>query len=125
MVKETAHEAAVAALVPDQQAYERAVAEVLERNERARRNLICVITAEAERQHVSKKALAEMAQLDYSFVRKVLTAEGANPTTQTALQLTDALGIRLEAVLESGERHTLAGSKSRPGVMRAEGGACQ
>ena len=96
MAKETAHEAAVAALVPDQQAYERAVAEVLERNERARRNLICVITAEAERQHVSKEELAEIARsTDYSFVRKVLTAEGANPTTQTALQLTDALGIRL------------------------------
>lgn len=107
MAKKAVHDAALALLVSDEQAYERAYREALERNERARQNLICLIISEAERQQMTKKALAQKAHLNYEFVRKVLTADGPNPTTQTALQLTDALGITLEARLASGERIAL------------------
>ena len=57
-----------------------------------------------ESEKLSKKDLADRAGLDASSVRRMLTAETANPTTENAFLLLDAMGIKLEAILPSGSR---------------------
>jgi DNA-binding phage protein len=46
-------------------------------------------------QGLTKAALARRANLKPDQVRRLLTAEGANPTLQTTLALTAALGLEL------------------------------
>lgn len=98
---QTAHDAAVNSLVPsDQRAdYDRRVKALLARNK-----LLSTLESVRESQKISKKDLAERAGLDASSVRRMLTAETANPTTENAFLLLSAMGIKLEAVLPSGSR---------------------
>lgn len=98
---QTAHDVAVSALVPsDQRAdYDRRVKALLARNK-----LLSTLESVRESQQISKKDLAERAGLDASSVRRMLTAETANPMTENAFLLLSAMGIKLEAVLPSGSR---------------------
>jgi plasmid maintenance system antidote protein VapI len=60
-------------------------------------------TARAE-QSLTKAGLASLAGLDASSVRRLLTSKTANPTTDNAFRLMAAMGIKLEAILPTGER---------------------
>jgi ribosome-binding protein aMBF1 (putative translation factor) len=97
----TAHDAALTALIPDAEksSYARRVKALVARNK-----LLTTLESVRESEKLSKKDLADRAGLDASSVRRMLTAETANPTTENAFLLLDAMGIKLEAVLPSGSR---------------------
>jgi transcriptional regulator with XRE-family HTH domain len=102
MAKErTTHDAALDALIPEDRRdeYKRRVEMLVARNQ-----LIDVIETCRKKEGASKRVLAERAGLDRASVRRMLTAETANPTAETTFRLFSALGIRLEAVLPGGER---------------------
>jgi DNA-binding phage protein len=98
--KLTAHEAALAALVPadERDEFERGVRVFVARNQ-----LLELIETQRIEEHLTKQALAEKAGLDPASVRRLLTAETGNPTTETAVRLLSALKIKLVAVLPSGD----------------------
>lgn len=95
------HDAALASLIPseDREDYERRVKALVARNK-----LLSTLESVREAEKLSKKDLAERAGLDAASVRRMLTAETANPTTENAFLLLSAMGIKLEAVLPSGNR---------------------
>lgn len=95
------HDAALTALIPnDERAdYDRRVKALVARNK-----LLVTLESVRESEKISKKDLADRAGLDASSVRRLLTAETANPTTENAFLLLGAMGIKLEAVLPSGSR---------------------
>ena len=95
------HNAALAALIPsDERAdYDRRVKALVARNK-----LLTTLESVRESEKISKKDLADRAGLDASSVRRMLTAETANPTTENAFLMLGAMGIKLEAVLPSGSR---------------------
>lgn len=97
----SAHDAALAALIPDQEraSYDRRVKALIARN-----TLLSTLEEAREAQKISKKELADRAGLDASSVRRMLTAETANPTTENAFLLLSAMDIKLQAVLPSGGR---------------------
>jgi DNA-binding phage protein len=97
--KMTPHEMALAALVPDDERteFERGVEVLVARN-----RALEVLERERRAQKVSKKDLALRAGLDYASVRRLLTADTANPTTETMLRLFSALHIHVQAKLPSG-----------------------
>jgi len=97
----TAHDTALAGLVPGNEKanYDRRVKALVARNQ-----LLSTLESVREAEKLSKKDLAERAGLDASSVRRLLTAETANPTTENAFLLLSAMGIKLEAVLPSGAR---------------------
>jgi DNA-binding phage protein len=99
--KLTAHEAALAALIPEEERaeFERGIHVLVARN-----HLLELIETQRQAEDVTKQELAELAGLDPASVRRLLTAETANPTTETALRLLSALKIKLEAILPSGDR---------------------
>lgn len=97
----TAHEAIVRELVSER---ERAGYEARVRTLAARNLLLSTLEGEREEQHIAKKELAERTGLEASSVRRMLTAEVANPTTDTALRMLAVMDIGLEAILPSGER---------------------
>lgn len=101
---QTPHDAAIAALISpeEREAYERRVKALVARNK-----LLTTLESVRESEKISKKTLAERAGLEASSVRRMLTAETANPTTENAFLLLDAMGIGLEAVLPSGNRVSL------------------
>jgi len=70
----------------------------------ARNKLLATLESVREAEEISKKELADRAGLDASSVRRMLTAETANPTTENAFLLLSAMGIKLEAILPSGSR---------------------
>jgi DNA-binding phage protein len=95
------HDAALASLIPseDKGDYERRVKTLVARNK-----LLSTLESVREAEKLSKKELAERTGLDAASVRRMLTAETANPTTENAFLLLSAMGIKLEAVLPSGNR---------------------
>lgn len=95
------HDAALTALIPSEERadYDRRVKALVARNE-----LLSTLELVREAEKLSKKDLADRAGLDASSVRRMLTAETANPTTENAFLLLSAMGIKLEAVLPSGSR---------------------
>lgn len=97
----TAHAAALTSLIPrsDRDDYERRVRALVARNK-----LLATLESVRESEKLSKKDLADRAGLDASSVRRMLTAETANPTTENAFLLLGAMGIKLEAILPSGTR---------------------
>ena len=97
----SAHAAALAALLTpeERQDYERRQAALLARNA-----LLQTIETAREHEDLSKKQLAERAGLDPSSVRRLLAAETANPTAENAFRLHAAAGVKVEAVLPSGDR---------------------
>ena len=70
----------------------------------ARNALLKTLEMGRELQGMSKAKLAACAGLEASSVRRMLTSETANPTTNHAFRLMAAMDIALEAVLPSGER---------------------
>lgn len=101
MSTKTTHQAAVDALLP-----ETARAEHARRVQalRARNAMLTILETTREQQGITKQALAELAGLDASSVRRLLTSATANPTTDNAFRLMAAMGIALEARLPTGER---------------------
>ncbi len=101
MPKASAHDAALSRLIPSGEKvdYERRVKALVARN-----TLLNMLEAAREEGQLSKKELADRAGLDASSVRRMLTAETANPTTENAFLLLSAMGIKLEAILPSGAR---------------------
>jgi len=95
------HDAALASLIPSEEKgnYDRRVKTLVARNK-----LLSTLESVREAEKLSKKDLADRAGLDASSVRRMLTAETANPTTENAFLLLSAMGIKLEAVLPSGSR---------------------
>lgn len=96
----TAHDAALAALVPadEREAFDRGVEALVARN-----RALEIIETERKAQNINKRLLADRAGLDYGSVRKLLTADTANPTAETILRLFSALRIHVSAELPSGE----------------------
>jgi DNA-binding phage protein len=101
MAKNTAHQAAVNALLSETERaeYARRVQAL-----RSRNALLTMLEATRETQSMSKRALASRAGLEASSVRRLLTSATANPTTDNAFRLMAAMGIALEAKLPTGER---------------------
>jgi ribosome-binding protein aMBF1 (putative translation factor) len=112
MPKQSAHRAAVNALLSEHERseYARRVQAL-----HARNALLTVLESAREQQGITKRALAERAGLDASSVRRLLTSHTANPTTDNAFRLMAAMGISLEATLPTGERvHLVAPSTHTP-----------
>ncbi len=101
MTKNTAHQAAVNALLSETERaeYARRVQAL-----RSRNALLTMLEATRETQGITKRALASRAGLEASSVRRLLTSATANPTTDNAFRLMAAMGIALEAKLPTGER---------------------
>ena len=101
MPKNTAHQAAVNALLSEieRAEYARRVQAL-----RSRNTLLTMLEATRETQGMTKRALASRAGLEASSVRRLLTSATANPTTDNAFRLMAAMGIALEAKLPTGER---------------------
>jgi len=97
----TAHDAALSALIPAEVKgnYDRRVKALVARNK-----LLSTLELVREAQKISKKELADRAGLEPSSVRRMLTAETANPTTENAFLLLSAMDIKLQAVLPTGGR---------------------
>lgn len=96
-----AHDAALAVLIPNEERadYDRRVKALVARN-----TLLATLEQVRGAQKISKQELADRAGLDASSVRRMLTAETANPTTENAFLLLSALDIKLQAVLPTGGR---------------------
>ena len=97
--KLTPHDMALAALVPDdeREEFDRGVEVLIARN-----RALEILEKERRAQKVSKRVLADRAGLDYASVRRLLTSDTANPTTETMLRLFSALHIHVQAKLPSG-----------------------
>jgi hypothetical protein len=97
----TSHDAALSRLIPaeEQASYDRRVKALVARNK-----LLTTLESVREAEKISKRELADRAGLDPSSVRRMLTAQTANPTTENAFLLLSAMDIKLEAVLPSGGR---------------------
>jgi DNA-binding phage protein len=101
MPKQTAHQSALDALLSEAERAEHARrVQAL----RARNALLTALETTREQQGITKRALAERAGLEASSVRRLLTSETANPTTENAFRLMAAMGISLDATLPTGER---------------------
>jgi DNA-binding phage protein len=101
MPKPSVHQRALGALLtePERAEHARRVQAL-----RARNALLTALESTREQQGITKRALAERAGLDASSVRRLLTSETANPTTENAFRLMAAMGISLDATLPTGER---------------------
>jgi ribosome-binding protein aMBF1 (putative translation factor) len=101
MVKHSAHQSAVNALLSESERAEHARrVQAL----RSRNALLTTLERAREQQGMTKRKLAERAGLEASSVRRLLTSETANPTTDNAFRLMAAMGVSLEATLPTGER---------------------
>jgi DNA-binding phage protein len=58
-------------------------------------------------EQVTKREVAERAAMDPSVVRRMLTAESANPTAENLFRVLGALGVRVEAITPDGVRTNL------------------
>jgi ribosome-binding protein aMBF1 (putative translation factor) len=115
MPKKTAHQAAVNALLsePERAEHARRVQSL-----QARNAMLTILETTREKQGITKQALASLAGLDASSVRRLLTSTTANPTTDNAFRLMAAMGIALEAKLPTGERVEVV-SPAAPGTSVA------
>ena len=97
----SAHQAALASLLtPEERADYRRRRQALLSRQRS----LEVLEIARTQGNLTKKALADKAGLDPSSVRRVLTAEAANPTAENMFLLMGAAGVKVEAVLPSGKR---------------------
>jgi DNA-binding phage protein len=85
----------------------------------ARNALLTMLEQTREQQGITKRTLAERAGLEASSVRRLLTSETANPTTENAFRLMAAMGITLEATLPTGERVQLVTPSRTPDTDHA------
>jgi DNA-binding phage protein len=117
MPKQSAHQSALNALLsePERAEHDRRVQAL-----RARNALLTALEATREQQGMTKRALADRAGLEASSVRRLLTSQTANPTTDNAFRLMAAMGISLQATLPTGEHVQLVGpSTHTPAAHRA------
>lgn len=68
-----------------------------------RNAMLRAIEVQRERSGLSKKQLAKATSLDYAALRRLLTADDANPTLDTVARLLAATHIRMQLVTEDGE----------------------
>jgi transcriptional regulator with XRE-family HTH domain len=115
MPGKTTHHAAIETLLPEQARAEHArrVQSLLARNA-----LLTALESTRERQGITKQALAKLAGLDASSVRRLLTSTTANPTTDNAFRLMAAMDITLEATLPTGERVQLVTPTPKRGQIK-------
>jgi DNA-binding phage protein len=101
MARNTAHVVAEELLLDEtaRAAHARTVQALLARNA-----LLNALETARAGQGLTKAGLASLAGLDASSVRRLLTSKTANPTTDNAFRLMAAMGIKLEAILPTGER---------------------
>lgn len=92
----------------EREAHARAVQALVARNA-----LLTTLETARSEQGMTKAALATLAGLDASSVRRLLTSKTANPTTDNTFRLMAAMGIKLEATLPSGTRIELVGADRR------------
>jgi len=69
------------------------------------RRVLVAMDEERERRHLSKTELASIAGLQPAAVRRLLTAEGTNPTLRTVVGVATALGFELGLRRKSGTRN--------------------
>jgi ribosome-binding protein aMBF1 (putative translation factor) len=100
----SADEAAMRLLVP---AEDRADFDVRVKAALARNAALATIEEAREQKRLSKRDLADQAGLDPSAVRRLLTSETANPTSDNIFRLMGALGIRITATTPSGKTVSL------------------
>jgi DNA-binding phage protein len=107
MPKKTAHGVAEELLLSEseRETHARTVQALLARNA-----LLTALETARSEQGMTKTALAALAGLDASSVRRLLTSKTANPTTENAFRMMAAMGIKLEATLPSGKRIELVGA---------------
>jgi transcriptional regulator with XRE-family HTH domain len=117
MLKPSAHQSAVNALLSESERAEHTRrAQAL----RSRNALLTLLDKAREQQGITKRALADRAGLEASSVRRLLTSQAANPTTDNAFRLMAAMGISLVATLPSGERVQLVSPDTQtPAAYRA------
>jgi DNA-binding phage protein len=77
----------------------------------ARNAMLEILETAREEQGLTKADVAARAGLEASSVRRLLTSQTANPTTENAFRLMAAMGIGLEATLPSGERVRLVDAR--------------
>lgn len=96
----TAHEAVLQQFIP---AEKRADFDARVAARAARNVALSTIEQTRSSKDIAKKDLAAIAGLDASSLRRMLTAETPNPTTDTVFRLCAALDIKLEATLPGGD----------------------
>lgn len=96
---QNADDLAMGALVPAERrpAYDRRVQALVARNA-----ALEVIESAREEAQITKKELATETEMDASAVRKLLTADAANPTVDSFFRLCAALNIRIQATTATG-----------------------
>jgi DNA-binding phage protein len=102
----TAHEAVLNALIPEieREQFDNRVDALIARNREARARVISLISEALVARGMSKRELAQRTGLNESAVRRLLTAEDANPTLDTVVRFVHVLGIDIVAALPSGEQ---------------------
>lgn len=120
MPKQTAHQSALQALLSES---ERAEHDRRVQALRARNALLTLLETTRERQGITKRALAKSAGLEESSVRRLLTSNTANPTTDNAFRLMAAMGISLQATLPDGERVELVGRQAEAPIANSKAAA--
>ncbi len=73
----------------------------------AKNALLEALEQTREEVRLTKKALADRAGLEPSAVRKLLTSQTANPTTENVFRLMSALGMTVVAKTASGKTISL------------------
>jgi hypothetical protein len=115
MTKRSAHEAALSALLsPAERATHGMQVEAL----LARNKMLQALEAARQEASLNKTELARLAGLDPSAVRRMLTAQTANPTTDNAFRLFHVMGARIDVTLPSGECYRLVSGPSDSRVGR-------
>jgi transcriptional regulator with XRE-family HTH domain len=100
MLKQSAHQRALGALLSESERVEHArTVQAL----RSRNSLLTLLESARAQQGITKRELAARAGLDASSVRRLLTSQTANPTTENAFRLMAAMGISLRATLPTGD----------------------
>jgi plasmid maintenance system antidote protein VapI len=109
MPKRSPHDAALDALLSplERETHDRRVEALLARNK-----MLQALEAGRREAALNKTRLAELAGLDASAVRRMLTAQTANPTTDNAFRLFRAMGAQVDVTLPSGERYNLVSGPS-------------
>ena len=74
----------------------------------SKNRILEVIEAARKSEGISKKKLAELAGLEPSSVRRLLTAQTANPTAENVFRLLRAAHVKVQVTLPSGDRVAIA-----------------
>lgn len=75
---------------------------------------------EREKARMSKAELAERAGINYASIRRLLTAEGSNPTFKTMLSVFDALDLEFSLKPRSRHKRRISIPQRRVGSSRVK-----